>query len=317
MSYQSDRVVGNNDLLRVAICIITYKRPELLRQCLKSLAKQKFKKYSQPNCRLVIIDNDISQPLVKVNGLLNAKLFSEVIHKQESKKGVSSARNHAIQAAGDVDFIAFIDDDEEATPYWLDELLFCQRQYQADVVTGPVLPNYLDSCPKWIHTGKFFEVKRYQTGLEVNHAGNGNVLIRTHWLKVIPGPYDVKMNPIGGEDTLFFTLIKGKGAKLIWSDEAIVSETVSSERMTIKWLLMRAIRFGSLVTLVEKRTDNPLKIIAIRIMKGTARILFGLLSLIPNSITKGLAGFVQSLENMATGLGEFLGIMGIIPQGYK
>ena len=307
----------NNICLKIAICVTTYKRPEMLRQCLESLANQKFKRNSQPDCRLVIIDNDASHPLVKKYNSLNNELFTQVIHELEPERGISSARNRAIKAAGEVDFVAFIDDDEVALPYWLDELIFCQKKYHADVVTGPVISRYSEPCPEWVMRGRFFERQRYQTGSEMRYAGHGNVLIQTRWLNTIPGPYDIKMNLTGGEDALFSALIRKNGAKIIWADEAIAYETIPYERMTIKWLWVRAVRAGSVITLVEAKTGNPLKVKVIRLMKGFAITLTGLVTLIPNSIIKGLAGFVQSLVMLGKGLGELIGIVGLIPQEYK
>ena len=55
----------------------------------------------------------------------------------EPAAGVANARNAGMtQATGGL--IAFLDDDEEASPGWLAALIEAQRRFDADVVFGPV-----------------------------------------------------------------------------------------------------------------------------------------------------------------------------------
>ena len=64
----------------------------------------------------------------------------QLVYAVEPRRGIPFGRNTAVRTAGDVDFVAFLDDDETADPAWLVELLRVQRTTGADVVTGTVLP---------------------------------------------------------------------------------------------------------------------------------------------------------------------------------
>ena len=58
----------------------------------------------------------------------------------------------------DADYIAFLDDDEEADPSWLNELVNTLGAYSADIVTGPVLSRFptppagLDRCSRFLRS---------------------------------------------------------------------------------------------------------------------------------------------------------------------
>ena len=128
--------------VKVAVCIATYKRPNGLLRLLESLQKQCFKKVHSPDWTITIVENDIeAMSRTIVNDFAN-KCSVPINYSVEPKRGIASARNTAVQMAGEVDFIAFIDDDEIAESCWLDELLFVQSLYSVDIVKGPVIPRF-------------------------------------------------------------------------------------------------------------------------------------------------------------------------------
>ncbi|MDO9249171.1 MAG: glycosyltransferase family 2 protein, partial [Phenylobacterium sp.] len=86
---------------------------------------------------LVVVDNDqvpSAQALIRT---LAAEAPFPVVYVHEPEPGVANARNAAM-AKAQGDFIAFLDDDEEAPAGWLAALLAAQAKYDADVVFGPV-----------------------------------------------------------------------------------------------------------------------------------------------------------------------------------
>ena len=48
----------------------------------------------------------------------------------------------------------------------------------------------------------------------------------------------------GGEDADFFFRLHLAGRRLVWCDEAVVTEQVPSSRLTLKWLRQRGFRSG-------------------------------------------------------------------------
>jgi len=85
---------------------------------------------------LVVVDNDaVPSAQAQVEALAKDAPFP-VIYVHEPNSGVANARNAALaRASGEL--IAFLDDDEEASPHWLAALLEVQRAFDADVVFGP------------------------------------------------------------------------------------------------------------------------------------------------------------------------------------
>ena len=303
--------------IRVAICVVTYKRPLGLKRLLRSLQDLKFYKSNSPDLQIVVVDNDDSNPVEEVVYSLEKDFSIPVNYEIESKRGIASARNRAVQLADEMDFIAFIDDDEVADPRWLDELLDTQKTFGADVVNGPVIPRFEQPAPAWVLRGGFYNRRRLPTGTKVTWANTGNVLIKARWLRAVPGPFNEKLNLSGGSDTLLFSQVYRLGAKMVWSDEAIVGEFNPPSRVSANWILRRAFRGGVFNSVWEILLDASLIVKMIRAVKSIIHILFGFVILIPALIFRGYAGFIRSLMYISQGMGEISGILGISYKEYK
>jgi succinoglycan biosynthesis protein ExoM len=303
--------------ISVAICIITYKRPLGLKRLLDSLAALKFNKSGIPNWRIVIVENDPSMPSNNVVAGFKASTTVPVTYGVEAERGIPSARNRAVQLAGEVDFIAFIDDDETADPNWLDELLNTQNTFDADVVNGPVLPKFEQTAPAWVLRGGFYDRRRFKTGTKITWANTGNVMIKTSCLQDVPGPFRKNLNLSGGSDTVLFSQLYHLGAKMIWSDEACVYEYNPASRVSTRWILKRIYRQGIDTSVIEINNEASIQVVMIRLLKSISHIIVGLLILLPLSIFRGYAGLVRSLMYIYLGIGEIGGIFGISYMEYK
>lgn len=300
----------------VAICIATYRRPIGLQRLLGSLCELKFQG-DNPDWRIVIVDNDSStQTEDLVNDFRNV-LPVPVIYGVEPNRGIASTRNRAVQLAGNVDFIAFIDDDEVADAYWLDELLNVQNNLGADAVNGPVIPRFEQPVSSWVLKGRFYDRRRFPTGAKISWANTGNVLIKTCWLHAVPGPFNEKRNLAGGEDSLFFSQIYLKGAKMVWADGAIVEEFNPPSRVSANWILRRAFREGNGTSMTELVLYSSSRVAIFRGIKSLMRILLGFLILIPASICRGYAGFIRSLMHISFGMGAISGLLGTSYMEYE
>lgn len=104
-----------SSIKNITIAIISYKRPELLNQCLKSiLAQNKLSK------NIIIIDNDYQKSAYKIYKLYKTKLKINYYH--EPSKNISKARNLAIKNCK-TQYLAFIDDDCTLSKNWSKSLL--------------------------------------------------------------------------------------------------------------------------------------------------------------------------------------------------
>src|SRR5215470_1390074 len=141
--------------IRVAICIATLKRPDQLRVLVDGIAQLTFSKVHTPEIRIVVVDNDELASASEV--CKTVSIPWSITYAVEPRRGITYARNRAITEAGSVDFVAFIDDDEVPSPNWLDELLWAQAEFAADVVSGPVVPRFSPDVSDWVKRGGFFD----------------------------------------------------------------------------------------------------------------------------------------------------------------
>lgn len=122
------------DAAEVSLVISTRDRPDALRRCLASLARQR----SGPG-ELIVVDNSRDASARAVCAGYPGTLF---VH--EPRPGLSRARNAGIRAASRP-IIAFTDDDVEPHPCWLSEIARLFRTHDADCMTGLVLPATLET----------------------------------------------------------------------------------------------------------------------------------------------------------------------------
>lgn len=226
----------------VSVCVCTYFRNELLRKLLLSLSKQDFPKNE---FEIIVVDNDeLGGAEEATRDFVQRNSDIKVNYQIEPNQGISYARNTAV-ALSQGEFIAFIDDDEMASSDWLSELVNTLKKYDADVVTGPVVPIYPIGTPDWIVSSKFFERPRFDTGkcIQFGDARTGNVLIKSIWLKARkPLPFKLSLACSGGEDSDFFQWMQNCDRKMVWCDSATVSEEVPFERQSLYFITERSFR---------------------------------------------------------------------------
>jgi O-antigen biosynthesis protein len=117
--------------IAVAVVVATYDRPDDLRVCLGSLARQE----ADVPVRIIVVDNHpasgLTPPVVSE--------FPDVELIREERKGSSSARNAAIVHAG-ADIVLTIDDDVVAPPDWVSKMVKPFARMDVMIVTGNILP---------------------------------------------------------------------------------------------------------------------------------------------------------------------------------
>src|SRR5258708_9941342 len=231
---------GNS--MRVAICICTFRRPELLRELLGGIARLTFRKLPAQEIQIVVVDNDEFASAERVG--TTTRVPWPVRYVVEPRRGISYARNRAVAQVGVADFIAFIDDDEVPSPEWLDELLWAQAKFSADVVSGPVFPQYAPDVAEWVKRGGFFDPRIAATGASRRTCAANNVLVAAHVFTKVPR-FDNAFALSGAEDTNFFLRVQQAGFKIVWSQEAAVFEAVSATRGNLMWIVRREYQTGN------------------------------------------------------------------------
>jgi succinoglycan biosynthesis protein ExoM len=292
--------------MRVAICIGTFRRPQLLHELLDAISHLTFTKVLAPEISVVVVDND---PEGSARGICEqAKLPWPVKYSIEPRRGISFVRNRTIAEAGDVDFVATIDDDEAPVAAWLDELLWTQAQFRADIVNGPVPPRFDPDVADWVKRGRFFEHRNYPTGTEVKFCYTGNSLIRAAVFSDVP-LFDHSFALTGGEDTLFFLRARQAGYKIVWSRDAIAYESISTARANVPWILRRQYQLGNTWTFCESSLANNLRTRLMRFAKAGCLLALGGVWVLP-SLVFGKVAIVRSLRPFYRGLGMLSALTG-------
>lgn len=226
----------------ITVCVCTFRRPELLAELLDSLAAQT---YPAQRIEVIVVDNDHSESARKTVDAFAQKYSNfNVRYDVERIQGISFARNRTVSmASGEV--LAFIDDDERASPQWLDCLLRTLQEGQFSAVFGPVISVYPPGTPRWIERSGLFDRPRHITGARIgtDHGRTGNAMVFKQ-LALARGPnvFDPSFAHSGGEDHDFFKWLESTGGTLGWNDEAIVEELVPLARQRLTFILERALR---------------------------------------------------------------------------
>ena len=300
--------------MKVALCICTYRRPAGLRRLLNAVARLQTERVGA--LEIVVVDNDPDGSARATCDEMAGGMPFIVRYAHEPRRGISFARNRAVAEAAEAEWIAFLDDDEEPEPEWLDALLRVQVRYAADVVAGPVPPRYESPAPPWVLRGRFHEPPRRPTGTPLPYADTGNVLVRASLFRAFPAPFAPSLALAGGEDTHFFLRVARAGHRMVWADEAVAWEWVPPSRVRLPWLLRRAFRRGNTWALLERDLEPTWRVRALRILRGGGRIVRGAV-LLPISAFRGWHAVVETLRGMCFGAGSLAGVAGYRYDEYR
>jgi len=271
---------GSADIIAdIDVCVCTFRRPHL-RTTLASIARQVVD--SRTTIRIIVADNDerpSAQELVETFARQN-DLWLVYIHAPAGN--ISRARN-ACLAAATAPFVAFIDDDEVASPQWLASLLDTQKKTGADAVLGPVRAVYRPECPAWLKDGDFHSSLPAFRGKKITSGGTGNVLFKRASVQALRFREDLGKS--GGEDTAYFHELVEAGCRIAFANEALATEEVPKERESFLWLLRRRFRFGEthgllLLEATPNLLETRIKNIPLAACKMTLCLLMALLSLL-------------------------------------
>lgn len=299
----------------ITLCALTYHRPDGVRKLLEGLGNLRFSEPA-PALNIVIVDNDpdgSGRPAV-----IDAaqQIHWPVRYCIEPQRGITYARNRALDEAADSDWIGFLDDDEIPHPDWLAELLRVQCAFNADVVSGPALPAFLPGTSRWIEEGGFFNPMRYETGTVLPYCFTNNVLFRTQILRETGLRFDHRFALTGGEDRDFFKRVERAGYRIVWADNAQVFETIPQSRAVTGWILRRSYRCGITISATDLASMSGLKTRARLFLRaGWCAAKGGVLLLLTWPL--GRQHLIRHLQGVCWGGGMFAALFGVSYTEYK
>jgi len=228
----------------ISVCLCTYKRPDKLSDCLKSLIKQTF---SLP-FEVIVTDNDYHRSGEKVVHEFNEAFQIRGIpisYLVEPVQNIALARNRCVQAARG-NLVAFIDDDEHAVSHWLGTLYQILLETDADGVWGPVIPEIPQSFPEWMCRSGLFDrpTQKNRSIMSPTCLRTSNALLKRSLLTLCAGPFDERLGRTGGSDNQLFAWLQSQRFKFVWSEDAAVFEQIEEKRRHLRWHLKRGYRGG-------------------------------------------------------------------------
>lgn len=243
---------------KIAICIPTYKRPEMLKNLVLSIINCNLKKSLISEVSIIIMDNDPSKTAEStVNQLKEINSTSLTINYYSYPvKGLSNVRNELFNKALEFkpDYILGIDDDEYISSDWVTQLLISLNTTKGDISIGPVIPMFENTISPYI--SYWFKYPKLSNLQQIKFFWAGNYVICVKFLLKHELEFDMRFNTSGGEDSYFGVTALKKGAKIYWARDAVAYETIPYKRTTLKWLIKRCFNSAANFTFIFKLEKN-------------------------------------------------------------
>jgi succinoglycan biosynthesis protein ExoM len=225
-------------MITISVLIPTFRRPDSFIRAARSV----FAQQGVENIELIAIDNSPEGSALEAFRMLDAEAPVPFRWAHAPKPGVAQARNVALSFARG-EFVAWLDDDEEASPHWLAELLAVRKATGAQSVFGPVT----GQAPVGSKNASFFEELYSRRGPRKNGVserayGIGNSLQPRAMFDDLP--FDTRADQKGGEDDALFASWAEAGASFAWAADAWVIEHLGAERTRLQHGLKRAFAYG-------------------------------------------------------------------------
>jgi len=290
------------DAAHIAVCVCTYKRPHMLKRLLKELIRQNtggLFKFS-----IVVADNDETRSAqTTVQEFLGA-CDVRIVYCVEPRRNIALARNKVV-ANAEGEYIAFIDDDEFPEPDWLLKLFKTCNEYRVDGVLGPVKRHFDQTPPAWFKKSRIYDRPVNSTGqrVEWEDARTGNVLLRRQVIAGEAAPFRPEFR--AGEDQDFFRRKTEEGCVFIWSEDAVVFETIPPARWKRSYILRKAALQGATAALQPNCG-------VVNIMKSIIAVPL-YLAVSPFALLLGQHRFMALMVKICDHSGKLLMLMGINP----
>jgi len=299
------------------VCIPAFRRPQHLRTTLESLANQS----SDRPFAVVVVDNDAggreSVPVAREYfdaGRLQGLCVVEP--QQGNCHAINAAFETALATFPHARHFLMIDDDEIASPAWLDLMVRAAETTGADVVGGPVWPVFDDATKQNLERHPAFKPAYEASGKVPMIYGCGNCLIARLVFAELGDPaFDLRFNFLGGGDVDFFTRARRAGMTFHWVADAVITETVPATRSRPRWLALRALRIGAINYHVQRKVA--------RSIPSRAKLLLKVLALMPLSLFRAIRlaviehKMLIALHPVIVAAGGALAVVGIEPHQYK
>ncbi|MCO4272852.1 glycosyltransferase [Pseudarthrobacter sp. HLT3-5] len=225
----------------IVICAYTERRWDRLLDVIASVRAQSI----APQEVLVVIDHneDLYERLTEI-------VDDVTVVESSGPRGLSGARNTGVGLA-DSDIVAFLDDDAEAAPDWLERLLALYDDPDVLAVGGRVEPVWETGRPGYFGEELDWIVGCSHRGMpkvasEVRNVIGANMSFRLEALRQVGG-FNLSLGrqgtlPLGCEETeiCIRSRMGSPGSRIVYEPAALVRHHVPAERGTLRYMLSRS-----------------------------------------------------------------------------
>src|SRR3954454_12173840 len=316
LSTSRDQDVFKGEPYAAIVCLPTFRRPARLRLTLESLSRQR----THVHFGCLVVDNEAAE---RAGADVAAEFFRSGnlrgLCVLESRRGNCNAINKAFDVArrsfATALYFLMIDDDEVATPEWLERMVDAAERTGADIVGGPVFPRFESSDAAGLAEHPAFRPAYDTSGWVPMIYGTGNCLVRrTVFDRIDNAAFDLRFNFLGGGDTDFFARCRQAGFTFYWEQAAVILEGIPARRTQPAWLAARSLRIGAINYLIERKHAAVLG--GLRVSLKTTGI-FGLSLIRTSVLLASCARFSVAMHPLLVACGRVLAALRLVPEQYR
>lgn len=253
---------------RIALCIVTHFRANLLRRLLISLQSAVLEGDRLLNVTLIVVNNGIDSKTTDVCEEMAGALPFPLTCVPERRIGYSAARNKAVAEAlkTQAELVAFLDDDDIPQPDWLMQLVAHQQATGADMVSGCRRPS--EHIPQWaLASGLYGKVltrdrpinRMDPKSIRPKKGTTANLLVTRPVLETLSRQgfvFDPMFNKTGKEDGDFFKKVAFSGYKLSVARASITEIGHAGDRLQLSRIWKQGFRggLGDIIVAVRYRS---------------------------------------------------------------
>lgn len=306
--------------MKIIVAVATHGRPKLLGELLDTFIDMERPELAEVTF-LIVENHTIAEAAPVVDGF-RSRITEHVAHVTEERRGIPFARNTALEWAlrNGADVLCFVDDDGEVSRNWLKNLVGTLVRRQLDLVGGPIEPVATEPLKSrraaTVLAGwqcKYASMRNERNNLAAS-ADDGHLNIYTHnWaarLDIIRKAelrFDDAMCETGGSDSAFSIALRAAGGRSGWAGDAVVTDKLPPERLTLSYLWKRGLSQGMVSAALSKGlSPRPPLVISIKIIAGI--VVF-------SAFDRGRS--IQKLYSLAFQWGQWLGLRGRRARQYE
>jgi glycosyltransferase involved in cell wall biosynthesis len=231
--------------MNVSIAIATFNRATELQLTLITLTR--LQAHEVDDWEIVVVGNNCSDETANVVASFIPEFEGRLRYVEEFRQGLSHARNRALIEAR-FEIIAFLDDDVDVDPYWLDALVKTFRAEDCAAVGGRAYLVYPHGRPQWLSEKREGLLSKVEHGTLRRRAMPDelfgvNLSFRREWFERV-GNFRIDLGRtgtclIGDEDVEMLERIAAAGGNLVYEPAALVGHRVAPSRLSRRWFWSR------------------------------------------------------------------------------